>query len=87
MFYAGLGFGPTQLKLGNNERTVEGINFTFTADWQPSPNLANEGKALTHSVAADLTNRSQLLKARVEKGDLKIQPALYDLKSGIVHFD
>ncbi len=54
---------------------------------QPSPNLANEGKALTHSVAADLTNRSQLLKARVEKGDLKIQPALYDLKSGIVHFD
>ncbi|HRK06481.1 MAG TPA: carbonic anhydrase [Pseudobdellovibrionaceae bacterium] len=54
---------------------------------QPSPNLATEGRALTQSVAADLTKRSPLLKARVEKGDLKIQPALYDLKSGIVHFD
>lgn len=54
---------------------------------QPSPDLSTEGKELTQSVAAELTKRSVLLKSRVEKGDLTIQPALYDLKSGIVHFD
>ena len=37
-------------------------------------------------VAADLMKRSTIIRARVEKGDLVIKPALYYLDSGIVKF-
>ncbi len=52
-----------------------------------SKDFAFEGKAHTQHIASDLVKRSSILKVRVEKGDLRIQPALYDLRSGVVHFD
>jgi hypothetical protein len=57
MFYAGLGFGPTQLKLGNNERTVEGINFTFTADNNDAGGETHAGYWITDNIGIEVGAR------------------------------
>lgn len=53
----------------------------------PSDSLEIETRANAHGVAADLMKRSSIIRARVEKGDLVIKPALYHLESGAVNFD
>lgn len=52
----------------------------------PSQNVEIESAANAQGVAADLIKRSQIIRDRVEKGDLVIKPALYDLDSGFVKF-
>ena len=48
--------------------------------------LEVESSANAQGVAADLLKRSSIVRARVEKGDLVIKPALYYLDSGTVKF-
>ncbi len=52
----------------------------------PSAGLEIESAANAQGVAADLLKRSDIIRARVEKGDLLIKPALYYLDSGRVKF-
>ena len=52
----------------------------------PSAGLEIESAANAQGVAADLLKRSEIIRARVEKGDLLIKPALYYLDSGSVKF-
>lgn len=52
----------------------------------PSAGLEIESAANAQGVAADLLKRSEIIRARVEKGDLLIKPALYYLDSGTVKF-
>ncbi len=51
-----------------------------------SESLEIESAANAQGVAADLMKRSSLIRARVEKGELVIKPALYYLDSGVVKF-
>lgn len=51
-----------------------------------SAGLEIESAANAQGVAADLLKRSDIIRARVEKGDLQIKPALYYLDSGSVKF-
>lgn len=51
-----------------------------------SHGLEIESSANAQGVAADLIKRSAIIRARVEKGDLLIKPALYYLDSGVVKF-
>lgn len=51
-----------------------------------SESLEIESSANAQGVAADLMKRSSIIRARVEKGDLVIKPALYYLDSGVVKF-
>lgn len=48
--------------------------------------LEIESSANAQGVAADLVKRSAIIRARVEKGELLIKPALYYLDSGVVKF-
>lgn len=48
--------------------------------------LEIESSANAQGVAADLLKRSDIIRARVEKGDLLIKPALYYIDSGVVKF-
>lgn len=52
----------------------------------PSQGVEIESAANAQGVAADLIKRSQIIRDRVEKGDLVIKPALYYLDSGVVKF-
>lgn len=52
----------------------------------PSESLEIESSANAQGVAADLMKRSSIIRARVEKGDLVIKPALYHLDTGTVKF-
>jgi hypothetical protein len=38
-------------------------------------------------IAQDLIDRSEIIRNRVARGELVIQPALYHLDSGVVDFD
>ncbi len=51
-----------------------------------SEGLQVESTANAKGVAADLLKRSSIIRARVEKGDLVIKPAMYHLDSGSVEF-
>lgn len=50
------------------------------------PTLRNPVKANVDGVTLGLTRRSALLRERVEKGQLKIVPAIYSLEHGTVDF-
>ncbi|WP_291515905.1 carbonic anhydrase [Bdellovibrio sp. ArHS] len=52
----------------------------------PSKNFATESWANTEGVAKDLLTRSELIRKKVESGDLRIVSSLYDLESGQVAF-
>lgn len=57
LLYLGFGFGPTQLKTGGDTRTVEGINFKYSAG---NNNLGGETHAgfwLTDNVAIEIGAR------------------------------
>lgn len=53
----------------------------------PSAGLEVESTANARGVAADLVKRSAIIRARVERGELKIVPSLYNLETGAVKFD
>lgn len=56
-FYAGFSFGPTQLKLANNERAVEGINFKFDAKNNDLGGEAHAGYWITDNVGLEVGGR------------------------------
>lgn len=53
---------------------------------EKTPGVEKESWANVEGVAADLLARSALLKSKWEKGEIKIQSALYHLDSGNVEF-
>lgn len=55
-------------------------------DKKPSKNFETESWANTEGVAKDLVTRSELIRKKVESGDLRIVSSLYDLESGHVAF-
>jgi outer membrane autotransporter protein len=57
-FYVGFGFGPTQLKLANNERNVEGINFKFNASNNDLGGETHAGYWITDNVGIEVGGRS-----------------------------
>lgn len=52
-----------------------------------SKDLAKESLVNARGVAASLQERSEIIREAVEKGEVLIQPALYDIGSGKVLFD
>lgn len=56
--YVGFGFGPTQLKLANNERDVEGINFKFNAHNTDLGGETHAGYWITDNVGVEIGGRS-----------------------------
>ena len=57
-FYVGFGFGPTQLKLANNERNVEGINFKFNASNTDLGGETHAGYWITDNVGVEVGGRN-----------------------------
>lgn len=53
---------------------------------EKSANIAMETWANVNGVASDLLGRSKMLREKWEKGELKIQPAVYSLDTGAVDF-
>jgi len=51
-----------------------------------SPNLEIESTLNADGVARDLVHRSEIIRKKVEAGELKIKPALYRMDSGKVSF-
>lgn len=54
---------------------------------KPSPLLKDEVWLNTRGVAADLVKRSEILRKKVEAGELKIAAAVYSLETGTVRFE
>lgn len=50
------------------------------------PNLEKESFANADGIAGDLLKRSEIVRKKVEAGELLIKPALYDMDSGKVDF-
>lgn len=57
------------------------------ANAKHSKGYEREGWAVASGVAADLVNKSEILKAAVQKGQLLVKTALYHLDSGVVDFE
>lgn len=53
---------------------------------KPSPNLEVESTVNADGVARDLVKRSEIIRQKVDSGDLLIKPALYRIDSGKVTF-
>jgi carbonic anhydrase len=53
----------------------------------PTADVSDESWANARGVAHDLMERSTIITAAVTERRLKITPALYDLGTGVVHFD
>ncbi len=53
---------------------------------QPSAHFEKEGWANVQGIIQDISLRSKILGAKIKSGEIKIQPALYHLDTGIVEF-
>ncbi len=53
---------------------------------QPSKNFEKEGWANVQGIIQDISLRSKILGAKIKSGEIKIQPALYHLDTGVVEF-
>jgi carbonic anhydrase len=54
---------------------------------KPAADVHDESMANAKGIAQDLIDRSEIIRNRVARGELVIQPALYHLDSGVVDFD
>lgn len=60
---------------------------TIGPDAKPSKGYEKEGWSVAKGVAADLVNRSEIIRQAVESGNLMIKSSLYHLDSGTVDFE
>lgn len=54
---------------------------------EPSEHYHTEGWANARSVARELVQKSEIIRAKVESGAVLVQPALYNMETGFVSFD